>query len=339
MEATKDNIILGIETSCDETSAAILFNGYELKSHIISSQIKTHQKYGGVVPEIASREHCLHLRDVIEQALQEAKVKFEDLSAVAVTHGPGLVGSLLVGVAGAKAIAYAAGIPLIAVNHLEGHVYANFLENRDIKFPIMTLLVSGGHTNLILFRDHLNYEVLGSTRDDATGEALDKIARALGFGYPGGPLIEKAALLGVADYYDLPRAMLEPDSLDFSFSGMKSAALNILNTAKMKNEEIDINNLAASFQQAAIDVLVRKSIRALERHSVKTFALAGGVASNLLLRASLKKEMDLRKIPLIFPSPIFCTDNGAMIAMAGYFHFLAGDFADWKLNAVPGLNL
>ncbi|ADY56962.1 O-sialoglycoprotein endopeptidase [Syntrophobotulus glycolicus DSM 8271] len=339
MKATKDVVILGIETSCDETSAAVLFNGTDLKSHVISSQVKTHQKYGGVVPEIASREHCLHLGEVVGQALREAGIGFSDLSAIAVTYGPGLVGSLLVGVAGAKAMAYAAGIPLIAVNHLEGHIYANFIERQEIVFPMMALLVSGGHTNLILFRGHLDYEVLGGTRDDAAGEALDKIARALGFGYPGGPLIEKAALQGDPCAYELPRAMLEPGSLDFSFSGMKSAALNILNKAKMKKEPVDVNHLAASFQQAAIDVLVRKSIRALDRYEVRTFALAGGVAANSLLRKSMGSELSARNIPLIFPSPVFCTDNGAMIAMAGYFHFLAGDYANWKLNAVPGLNL
>ena len=331
--------ILGIETSCDETSAAILVDGQELKSHIISSQIATHQKYGGVVPELASREHCLHIGKVINQALEEAGLGFQDLSAIAVTYGPGLVGSLLVGVAGAKAMAYAAGIPLIAVNHLEGHVYANFLEHHDIEFPLLALLASGGHTNLILFKQHLDYKVLGRTRDDAAGEAFDKVARTLGLGYPGGPYIQKAAATGNPQAFDFPRSMLEPGSLDFSFSGLKSSVLNTLNTAKMKEEQLDINDLAASFQMAVVDVLVRKSLKALEQTSVKTFALAGGVAANSILREALSPVLEERKVRFIYPSPVFCTDNGAMAAMAGYYHFLAENKASWKLNAVPGLTL
>lgn len=332
-------VILGIETSCDETSAAVLAKGKELKSHIISSQISTHQKYGGVVPEIASREHCLHIKDVVQQALDEADLDFKDLSAISVTSGPGLVGSLLVGVAAAKAMAYAAGIPLISVNHLEGHVYANFLEHHDIQFPLLALLVSGGHTNLVLFRGHMNYEVLGKTRDDAAGEAFDKIARALGLGYPGGPYIQKAATQGNPSAFQFPRTMLEPGSLDFSFSGLKSAVLNTMNTARMKDQLLNTNDLAASFQSAVIDVLVQKALRALENYPIKTFALAGGVAANSLLRESLQKKLAIRGIPFVYPSPIFCTDNGAMIAMAGYYRYLAGNTASWKLNAVPGLSL
>lgn len=333
-----DVVILGIETSCDETSAAVLAGGSELKSHIISSQVKTHQKYGGVVPEIASREHCLHLTEVVRQALSEAGLGFQDLSAIAVTYGPGLVGPLLVGVAGAKAMAYASGVPLIAVNHLEGHVYANFLEHPDLEFPLLALLVSGGHTNLILFRGHLDYEILGKTRDDAAGEAFDKVARALGLGYPGGPYIEKAALSGNSQAFDLPRSMLEMGSYDFSFSGLKSAVLNILNTARMKGETYDINDLAASFQAAVIDVLVQKTLRVLEDIEVKTLALAGGVAANSALRKAMRDELDKKSnVRLVFPSPVFCTDNGAMIAMAGYYRYMAGNYASWKLNAVPGL--
>ena len=332
-------IILGIETSCDETSAAVLIDGRELRSHIISSQVKTHQRYGGVVPEIASREHCLHLGKVVEEALIQAEVGFEDLAAIAVTYGPGLVGSLLVGVAGAKAMAYAAGIPLIAVNHLEGHVYANFLEHDDLDFPLLALLVSGGHTNLILFKKHLEYEVLGTTKDDAAGEAFDKIARTLGLGYPGGPYIQKAALDGNPQAYDFPRAMLEPSSLDFSFSGLKSAVLNTLNNARMKGEEVNTADLAASFQQAVVDVLVQKALRALEQNPVKTFALAGGVAANAALRTALGAELQMRGIRFVYPSPVMCTDNAAMIAIAGYYHFLAGNKASWKLNAIPGLTL
>ncbi len=331
--------ILGVETSCDETSAAVLIDGRELKSHIISSQIEIHQKYGGVVPEIASREHCLQIGKVIDQALEEAGLGFKDLSAIAVTYGPGLVGSLLVGVAGAKAMAYAAGIPLIAVNHLEGHVYANFLEHNDIEFPLLALLASGGHTNLILFKNHLDYEVLGRTRDDAAGEAFDKVARTLGLGYPGGPYIQKAAVTGNPQAYDFPRAMLEPGSLDFSFSGLKSSVLNTLNTACMKEEKFNMNDLAASFQMAVVDILVRKSLKALDQVSAKTFALAGGVAANSILKESLSLALEERKIRFLYPSPVFCTDNGAMVAMAGYYHFLAENKASWKLNAVPGLTL
>ncbi|TGE33721.1 tRNA (adenosine(37)-N6)-threonylcarbamoyltransferase complex transferase subunit TsaD [Desulfosporosinus sp. Sb-LF] len=332
-------VILGIETSCDETSAAVLVNGTDLLSHVISSQIATHQKYGGVVPEIASREHSLHLQPVVQQALDEAKVGFTDLSAIAVTYGPGLVGSLLVGVSGAKAMAYAAGIPLIGINHLEGHIYANFLHHQDLEFPFLALLVSGGHTHLILFKAHGQYQVLGHTRDDAAGEALDKVARTLGLGYPGGPQIQKVALEGDEQAFKFPRAMLEPTSLDFSFSGMKSAVLNTLNTARMRGETLSVPDLAASFQQSVVDVLVRKTLMAIQQTGVKTLLLAGGVAANRLLRETLDYELSQRSIRLVYPPPIFCTDNGAMIAIAGYYHYLAGDFAPWTLNAVPGLNL
>lgn len=337
--ANLDINILGIETSCDETSAAVLRNDRELLSHIISSQIKTHQKYGGVVPEIASREHILHLQSVVEEALQEAGQGFADLSGIAVTYGPGLVGSLLVGVAGAKAMAYAAGIPLLAVNHLEGHIYANFLHSPDLEFPLLALLVSGGHSHLVYFEGHGRYQVLGKTRDDAAGEALDKIARTLGLGYPGGPQIQKVALEGNPQAFAFPRAMLEPGSLDFSFSGMKSAVLNTLNSARMKGESLSTPDLAASFQEAVVDVLVRKTNLALERTRAKTLVLAGGVAANALLRERLTQETQVRGIRFTYPPPVLCTDNGAMIATAGYYHYLAKDFAPWDLNAVPGLNL
>ncbi|MFZ3130670.1 MAG: tRNA (adenosine(37)-N6)-threonylcarbamoyltransferase complex transferase subunit TsaD [Desulfosporosinus sp.] len=332
-------VVLGIETSCDETSAAVLVNGTDLRSHVISSQIVTHQKYGGVVPEIASREHSLHIQPVVQEALDTAKVGFSGLSAIAVTYGPGLAGSLLVGVSGAKAMAYAAGIPLLGINHLEGHIYANFLHHQDLEFPFLALLVSGGHTHLIYFEAHGQYQVLGLTRDDAAGEALDKVARTLGLGYPGGPQIEKAAKDGDAQAFKFPRAMLEPDSLDFSFSGMKSAVLNTLNSARMRGETLNVPDLAASFQQAVVDVLVRKALRAIKRTGVKTLLLAGGVAANTLLRETLDQELAERGIRLAYPPPIFCTDNGAMIAIAGYYHYLAGDFSPWTLNAVPGLGL
>jgi N6-L-threonylcarbamoyladenine synthase len=332
-------LVLGIETSCDETSAAVLRNGRELLSHIISSQIKTHQKYGGVVPEIASREHILHLQSVVEQALREAGTDFSGLSGIAVTYGPGLVGSLLVGVAGAKAMAYAAKIPLLAVNHLEGHIYANFLNTPDLEFPLLALLVSGGHTHIVYFEGHGKYQVLGQTRDDAAGEALDKVARTLGLGYPGGPYIQKSALEGNPQAFDFPRAMLEAGSLDFSFSGMKSAVLNTLNSAKMKGIELSVADLAASFQEAVVDVLVRKSMLGLEKTGARTLVLAGGVAANSLLRERLTEATQRRGVRFTYPPPILCTDNGAMIATAGYYRYLAGDFAPWNLNAVPGLNL
>lgn len=335
----KDINILGIETSCDETSAAVLRNGCELLSHIISSQIKTHQKYGGVVPEVASREHILHLQSVVEQALQEAKMGFGDLSGIAVTYGPGLVGSLLVGVAGAKAMAYGAGIPLLGVNHLEGHIYANFLHNPELKFPLLALLVSGGHSHLVYFEGHGKYQVLGQTRDDAAGEALDKVARTLGLGYPGGPYIQKAALEGNPHAYEFPRAMLEPGSLDFSFSGVKSAVLNTLNSARMKGETANVADVAASFQEAIVDVLVRKTLLALARTKAPTLVLAGGVAANTLLRERLTEATQKRGIAFSYPPPILCTDNGAMIATAGYYRYLAKDYAPWNLNAIPGLNL
>ena len=320
---TKNQLyILGIETSCDETSAAVLLNGTDLLSHVIASQITTHQKYGGVVPEIASREHSLHWQGVVQQALEEAKLDYPDLSAVAVTYGPGLVGSLLVGVSAAKALAYALGIPLLGVNHLEGHIYANFLHTPDLEFPLLALLVSGGHTHLILFRGHGDYQVLGQTRDDAAGEALDKVARTLGLGYPGGPQIQSKARDGDTTAFNFPRAMLEPGSLDFSFSGMKSAVLNTLNSAQMKGQELNVADLAASFQQAVVDVLVRKTILALKQTGVKTLLLAGG-----------------DQVRLVYPPPLYCTDNGAMIATAGHYRYLAGDFAPWTLNAIPGLNL
>lgn len=339
MSAHRPVFILGIETSCDETAAAVLKDGRELLSQSIASQVATHQKYGGVVPEIASREHSSHLPSVVERTLREAQVGFCDLAAIAVTYGPGLVGPLLVGVAGAKAMAYAAGIPLIGVNHLEGHIYANFLAQPAIPFPFLALLVSGGHTNFVYFEGYGAYRVIGRTRDDAAGEALDKVARALGLGYPGGPLIQELARSGDPKSFELPRAMLEPGSLDFSFSGMKSAVLNILNTAAMRGEQLDQADLAAAFQQAVIEVLVRKTLVALEQTGAKTLLLAGGVAANDLLRETLALELAQRGISFYYPPPALCTDNGAMIATAGYYHYRRGNFAPWTLNAVPGLQL
>ncbi|MDR1961280.1 MAG: tRNA (adenosine(37)-N6)-threonylcarbamoyltransferase complex transferase subunit TsaD [Gracilibacteraceae bacterium] len=331
-------LILGIETSCDETAAALL-GGRRLLSHVVASQTATHARFGGVVPEIASREHCLRLGPVVAEVLAEAGAGFADLSAIAVTYGPGLVGSLLVGVAGAKAMAFAAGKPLIAVNHLEAHVYANFLEHPEPEFPLLALLISGGHTHLILMRGHLDYQVLGRTRDDAAGEAFDKVARALGLGYPGGPLLERAAREGDPAAFDFPRAMLEPGSLDFSFSGLKSAVLNTLNSARQRGEAIRVPDVAASFQQAVADILARKTAAALKASGARTLVLGGGVAANQVLRERLRAETRVLGARFVCPSPLYCTDNGAMVALCGHYRYLAASFADWRLNAVPGLSL
>ena len=332
-------VILGIETSCDETSAAVVIDGVDVASNIIASQVDLHAKFGGVVPEVASRKHLELIDCVVLEALENAKINFKDINAVAVTYGPGLVGALLVGVMAAKALSYALKVPLVAVNHLEAHIYANFLEKPDVEFPTLCLVVSGGHTDLVLIKHHGSYELLGSTLDDAAGEAFDKIARAIGLGYPGGPLIDKLAQGGNADAIDFPRVYLEDGSLDFSFSGLKTAVLNYLNSAKQKNMKINTANLAAAFQQAVVDVLVDKTILAAEKYGVKVIMLAGGVASNRCLRNQLKKAADKCGFKVIYPQPILCTDNAAMVACCGYYKYLRGEFADFKLNAVPGLAL
>ncbi|MCL0062872.1 tRNA (adenosine(37)-N6)-threonylcarbamoyltransferase complex transferase subunit TsaD [Peptococcaceae bacterium] len=332
-------VILGIETSCDETSAAVVIDGVDVASNIIASQVDLHAKFGGVVPEVASRKHLELIDCVVLEALENAKIDFKDINAVAVTYGPGLVGALLVGVMAAKALSYALKVPLVAVNHLEAHIYANFLEKPDVEFPTLCLVVSGGHTDLVLIKHHGSYEFLGSTLDDAAGEAFDKIARAIGLGYPGGPLIDKLAQGGNADAIDFPRVYLEDGSLDFSFSGLKTAVLNYLNSAKQKNMKINTANLAAAFQQAVVDVLVDKTILAAEKYGVKVIMLAGGVASNRCLRNQLKKAADKCGFKVIYPQPILCTDNAAMVACCGYYKYLRGEFADFKLNAVPGLAL
>ncbi|MFZ5641487.1 MAG: tRNA (adenosine(37)-N6)-threonylcarbamoyltransferase complex transferase subunit TsaD, partial [Bacillota bacterium] len=281
-------LILAVETSCDETSAAVIADGREILSNIISSQVPVHQKFGGVVPEIASRKHVELLNAVVQEALTEAGIGFSDLTAVAVTYGPGLVGALLVGVSAAKAYAYTLGVPLIGVNHMEGHIYANFLAHPEIEFPVLCLVVSGGHTDLVYVEGHDRYEIVGRTRDDAAGEAFDKVARAMGLGYPGGPLIDRLAVSGDPQAIDLPRAYLEENSLDFSFSGLKSAVLNYLNRMVQKNEEVNKPDLAASFQQAVVDVLVDKTMAAVRRFGVKNVLLAGGVAANRKLRSNLE---------------------------------------------------
>lgn len=332
-------LILGVETSCDETSAAVIADGKTVLSNVVSSQIPVHQKFGGVVPEIASRKHVELISSVIHEAVQEAKIEMRDISAIAVTYGPGLVGALLVGVSAAKALAYALGIPLIGLNHLEGHIYANFLADPALAFPLMCLVVSGGHTDLVYLEAHGTYTLVGSTRDDAAGEAFDKVARAMGLGYPGGPLIDKLAKEGDPLAVELPRAYLEPGSLDFSFSGLKSASLNFLNKAKMKDEPVNKADLAASFQQAVVDVLVDKALDAACKYKVQTMILAGGVAANSKLRKALQEKGEPRGIKLQFPPLEYCTDNAAMIACAGYYKYLRGQFAPLTLNAVAGLKL
>ncbi len=337
---SKEDIkILAVETSCDETAAAVVRNGREVLSNVIYSQIDLHTLYGGVVPEIASRKHIEKINIVIEQALKDAGMKLNDCDAVAVTYGPGLVGALLVGVAEAKAIAYAAGLPLVGVHHIEGHVSANFLEHKDLEPPFMCLIVSGGHTHLCVVKDYGKYEILGRTCDDAAGEAYDKVARAIGLGYPGGPKIDKVAKEGNPKAIPFPRAHVDDNPYDFSFSGLKSAVLNYLNQAEMKGEKIVQADVAASFQAAVVDVLVEKTVNAAKEYGFKTVALAGGVASNSALRAGMKAECEKNGIELIYPSPIFCTDNAAMIGAAGYYEFIKGVRSPLSLNAVPNLKL
>lgn len=335
----KDYISLAIETSCDETSAAILKNGRTVLSNVIYSQIDIHEKFGGVVPEIASRNHVEKISGIIDEALEVAGVGFTDLDFISTTYGPGLVGALLVGMSTAKALAYSLDIPLVPVNHIEGHICANFIESQSLEPPFVCLVVSGGHTHLVHVKDYATYEVMGKTRDDAAGEAYDKVARTLGLGYPGGPLIDKQAKLGDPKAIPFPRTYLEKESLDFSFSGLKSAVLNYLNGCKMKNIEIDIPNVAASFQEAVVEVLVNKMESAAKMAGVSKIALAGGVAANSRLREAIQEMAQNNQFEFYSPSLILCTDNAAMIGCAGYFNFMRGETADQYLNAVPNLKI
>ncbi len=334
----KDTIILAIESSCDETAVAIIKNGHEILSNVVSTQIEIHRRYGGVVPEIASRKHLELMNAVVQEALDQAHMTLDDVTHIAVTYGPGLVGALLVGVATAKALAFAAGKPLIGVHHIEGHICANFLMKQDFHFPLICLVVSGGHTNIIKITDHGQYLLLGQTKDDAAGEAYDKIARAIGLPYPGGPHIEQLAKVGNAAAIELPRAWMGDDSYDFSFSGLKSAVLNYLNKAKMKGEEIIPADVAASFQQAVLDVLVQKTVRAAVENGVDTILLAGGVAANGTLREQLQQAAIAHNIQVHYPPVNFCTDNAAMIGAAAHYKAIKGDYADLTLNAVPNLS-
>ncbi len=336
---SKDVRILAIETSCDETAAAVVVNGREVRSNIISSQIALHTLYGGVVPEIASRKHIEKINQVITEALREADMTLDDMDAIGVTYGPGLVGALLVGVAEAKAISFARKIPLVGVHHIEGHISANYIENKDLEPPFLCLVVSGGHTHLVKVEDYGKYEILGRTMDDAAGEAFDKVARAIGLGYPGGPKIEKVSHEGNPQAIAFPRAHVSEGNYNFSFSGMKSAVLNYLNGCRMKGTTICQADVAASFQQAVIDVLTGNVILALQESGIKKFALAGGVASNQTLRNAMKDECTRLGVEFFCPSPVFCTDNAAMIGAAAYYDFMAGRRDGYDLNAVPNLKL
>lgn len=336
---TKDTLILAIETSCDETAAAVVKNGREVLSNIISSQIELHKLYGGVVPEIASRKHIEKINQVIEEALEEAEVTLEDIDAIGVTYGPGLVGALLVGVAEAKAISFAKNKPLVGVHHIEGHVSANYIENKELEPPFLCLIVSGGHTHLVLVKEYGTYEIIGRTRDDAAGEAFDKVARAIGLGYPGGPKIDRLSREGNKKAIAFPRAQIEGAPYDFSFSGLKSAVLNHINSCEMKKEEINRADIAASFQEAVIDVLVTKTILAAKDYGMDKVAVAGGVASNSSLRESMAAACKENGLTFYHPSPIFCTDNAAMIGAAAYYEYLKGTRAGLDLNAVPNLKI
>ena len=335
----QDVVVLAIESSCDETAAAVVKNGRCVLSNVISSQIDLHTLYGGVVPEIASRKHIEKINQVIEEALKEADMELTDMDAIAVTYGPGLVGALLVGVSAAKAISFATDIPLIGVHHIEGHISANYIENPDLEPPFVCLVVSGGHSHLVVVKDYGEYEIIGRTRDDAAGEAFDKVARAIGLGYPGGPKIDKLSKEGNPDAIHFPRAKLGENEYDFSFSGLKSAVLNYINGAQMKGEEICQADIAASFQKAVIDVLVDHAMTAVAEYGLNKFAIAGGVASNSSLRAAMKEACEKRGIAFYHPSPVFCTDNAAMIGVAGYYEFKKGVRSGYDLNAVPNLKL
>ena len=335
----ENKIILAIESSCDETSAAVVVNGRDVLSNIIASQIDTHKKFGGVVPEVASRMHIEVINSVVSEALKVANKTLDDIDAIAVTYGPGLVGALLVGLQYAKGLAYSLKKPLIGVNHIEGHISANFIEHKDLKPPFVCLVVSGGHTFIVHVKDYGNYEIIGETRDDAAGEAYDKVARSLGLGYPGGPKIDKLSKEGNEDAIKFPRANFHDNTLDFSFSGVKSAVLNYLNKMEMKNEKINKADVAASFQKAVVGVLTDNVIKTCKIKKIDKIAIAGGVASNSALRESLIKEGKKRNINVLFPSPILCTDNAAIIGSAAYFEFLRGNVASMDLNAKPNLRL
>ena len=334
----KDIITLAVESSCDETSVAVLKNGREVLSNIINTQVDLHKKFGGVVPEVASRKHIENIDVVLQEALDKANIALNDIDHIAVTYGPGLVGALLVGLSHAKALAFTLNKPLVGVNHIEGHVSANYIEHKDLKPPFITLIVSGGHTHLVEVKDYGEYEILGRTRDDASGEAFDKIARAMGLGYPGGPIVDRLAKECNKNAIDFPRAYFD-EGYDFSFSGLKSAVLNYLNAKKMKNEEIVVEDVCASFQEAVVEVLSQKAIKAAKEKGYNTITLAGGVACNSALRDKLTELGKENNIDIKYPSPVLCTDNAAMIGCAGYYSYINGRRDDMSLNAVPNLRI
>lgn len=333
----KNQLIMGIETSCDETAVAIVKNGREILANVVASQIESHKRFGGVVPEIASRHHVEQMTIVLEEALAQADIGIKDLDAIAVTEGPGLVGALLIGVNAAKALAFANDLPLIGVHHIAGHIYANRLVS-EMRFPLLSLVVSGGHTELVYMKEHGHFEVIGETRDDAAGEAYDKVARTLNLPYPGGPHIDRLAQEGKATI-KLPRAWLEEGSYDFSFSGLKSAVINAVHNAEQRGEEIVPAELAASFQESVIDVLITKTIKAVKQYDVKQVLLAGGVAANKGLRAALETAFSKGDVEIVIPPLSLCTDNAAMIAAAGSVLFEKGERADLTLNGNPGLEI
>ncbi len=332
-------LTLAIESSCDETSVAVVADGRTVLSDIISSQIKIHTQFGGVVPEIASRHHLTNINEVTEQAMREADVTWDDIDLIGVTYGPGLIGALLIGVATAKAYAFAKNKPLVGVHHIQGHISANYIQYPELKPPFMAMVLSGGHTNIINVTDYNKCTVLGGTRDDAAGEAFDKVARVIGLGYPGGPKIDKAAKEGNPHAIEFKRVMLEKGSMDFSFSGIKTGVLNYVNTERQAGREISVPDVAASFQAAVVDVLVTHSLHAVKEYGIKTFAIAGGVASNSHLREAFEKACKEEGIEFVHPSPILCTDNAAMIGSAGYYEFIKGYRSGTDLNAVPNLQI
>ena len=339
MSEKDDVLILAIESSCDETAAAVVKNGREVLSNVINTQIAIHTEYGGVVPEIASRKHIENINPVIRKALEDAGVTLDDIDAIGVTYGPGLVGALLVGVAEAKAIAFAKNKPLVGVHHIEGHISANYVENKELEPPFVALVVSGGHTHLVKVNDYGEYEIVGRTRDDAAGEAFDKVARAIGLGYPGGPKIDKLAKEGNPDAIEFPRAHVDDAPYDFSFSGIKSAVLNYINSANMQGKEINRADVAASFQKAVVDALVSRAVRLAKECGMDKLAIAGGVASNSALRVAVQEESAKNNIKFYSPSPVLCTDNAAMIGAAAYYEYIKGVRHGYDLNAVPNLKL
>ena len=334
-----DILILGIESSCDETAAAVVKNGREVLSNVINTQIEIHKQFGGVVPEVASRQHIQVMDSVIDKALEDAGVTFNDITAIAVTYGPGLVGALLTGVSAAKALAYALKKPLVPVHHIKGHIMANFVEHKELEPPFVCLVASGGHSHIVEAVDYNKFKILGRTRDDAAGEAFDKIARVLGLGYPGGPLIDKLAKEGDKNAIHFPRVKMDNESLDFSFSGVKTAVINYLHKLEQNNESYHKADVAASFQEAVTDALCTHTIEAAKRTGNKTIALAGGVASNSALREKMTDEAAKEGIRVLYPSPVLCTDNAVMIACAGYYGYINGERADLMLNAVANLKL